>query len=304
VIFGVMLVISPTFRQSYNLTIILKQMSVVAIMAMGQTLVIISGAFDLSQGPVAGLVAMLTGLAWSSAGLPAPLAIVAGLAAGLGCGISNGILASRFKLHPIVMTLATSTIFTGLIYFITQGNPVIGLPNGLLELGAGDVHGVPTPVIVMIVVTLLMHILLTRTLFGLRVRQMGGNVEAARLIGVNVHRTWIAVFAISGLLAAVGGVVELGRVGNAIPSIGQTLLFPIISSAIIGGTLLTGGAGSMIGTLIGAATLTIINNALVVLQVDIYLQNVVQGALVVVALVLDQFRRGQLTWRDLLRNEL
>jgi ribose/xylose/arabinose/galactoside ABC-type transport system permease subunit len=133
---------------------------------------------------------------------------------------------------------------------------------------------------------------------------MGGNIDAARLIGMNVRGTWVAVFAISGLLAAVGGVVELGRVGNAIPSIGQTLLFPIISSAIIGGTLLTGGAGSMIGTLIGAATLTIINNALVVLQVDIYLQNVVQGALVVVALVLDQFRRRELTWRDLVRGEL
>jgi ribose/xylose/arabinose/galactoside ABC-type transport system permease subunit len=218
--------------------------------------------------------------------------------------VCNGILASRFKLHPIVMTLATSTIFTGLIYFITQGQPVIGLPQGLMELGAGDIHGVPTPVVVMLAVTLVMHILLTRTLFGLRVRQMGGNIEAARRIGVNVHRTWVMVFAISGFLAAIGGIVELVRVGNAIPSIGQTLLFPIISSAILGGTLLSGGAGSMVGTLIGAATLTVINNALIVLQVNIYLQNVVQGGLVVIALVIDQFRRGQLTWRDLVRTEI
>jgi ribose/xylose/arabinose/galactoside ABC-type transport system permease subunit len=304
VIFGVMMIVSPTFRQPYNLETIFLQMSVVAIMAMGQTLVIISGAFDLSQGPVAGLVAMMTGLAWSSHGAPVWLAILAGLAVGLGCGIANGILAARFKLHPIVMTLATSTIFTGLIYFFTQGIPVIGLPNGLLELGAGNVRGVPTPVIVMVLVTLVMHIMLTRTLFGLRVRQMGGNLEAARLTGVNIQRTWVGVFAISGLLAALGGLVELGRVGNAIPSIGQTLLFPIISSAIIGGTLLSGGAGSMIGTLIGAATLTVINNALVVLQVNIYLQSVVQGALVVAALVLDQFRRGQLSWRDLIRRDI
>jgi ribose transport system permease protein len=304
VIFGVMVIVSPTFRQPYNLTIILEQMSTVAVMAMGQTLVIISGAFDLSQGPVAGLVAMVTGLAWSSAGLSAILAIVCGLATGVACGTANGILAARLKLHPIVMTLATSTIITGLIYFITQGNPVIGLPNGLLEFGAGSVFGVPTSVIVMLVVTAVMHVLLTRTLFGLRVRQMGGNLEAARLTGVNIQSTWVAVFAISSLLAAVGGIIELGRVGNAIPSIGSTLLFPVISSAIIGGTLLTGGAGSMIGTLFGAAILTVINNALIVLNVNIYLQNIVQGSLVVLALVIDQFRRGQLTWRDLIRREI
>jgi len=304
VIFGVMMIVSPTFRQPYNLTIILEQMSTVAVMAMGQTLVIISGAFDLSQGPVAGLVAMVTGLAWSSAGMPAPLAIVCGLCVGIACGTANGILAARLKLHPIVMTLATSTIITGLIFFITQGNPVVGLPHWLLEFGAGTVVGIPTSVVVMLVVTAVMHVLLTRTLFGLRVRQMGGNLEAARRTGVNIQSTWVAVFAISSLLAAVGGIIELGRVGNAIPSIGATLLFPVISSAIIGGTLLSGGSGSMIGTLFGAAILTVINNALIVLNVNLYLQNVVQGALVVVALVIDQFRRGQLTWRDLVRREI
>ncbi|HEY2598935.1 MAG TPA: ABC transporter permease [Candidatus Dormibacteraeota bacterium] len=301
---GAMFVISPTFRDPYNLTIILIQMSVIAIMAMGQTLVIISGAFDLSQGPVSGLVAMVTGMMWSIFGADPAVAITAGIATGAACGLANGVLAARFKLHPIVMTLATSTIFTGLNYFITRGRPVIGLPDPLLEPGAGNVGPVPTPVVIMLVVTIVMQFLLTRTLFGLRVRQVGGNLEAARRTGVNVSATWLAVFVISGILSAIGGIVELGRVGNAIPSIGLTLLFPIISSAIIGGTLLTGGSGSMVGTLLGAATLTVINNALVVLQVDIYVQDVFQGALVVVALVIDQFRRRELTVRDLIRSDL
>ncbi len=304
VVAGSMIVISPTFRDPYNLTIILVQMSVIAIMATGQTLVIISGAFDLSQGPVSGLVAMVTGLMWANHGAPPGLAIAAGIATGAACGLANGILAARFKLHPIVMTLATSTIFTGVNYFITRGRPVIGLPDALLEPGAGTVAGVPAPVLIMLAVTIVMQFILTRTLFGLRVRQVGGNLEAARRTGVNVRATWLAVFVISGILSAIGGIVELGRVGNAIPSIGLTLLFPIISSAIIGGTLLTGGSGSMVGTLLGAATLTVINNALVVLQVDIYVQDIFQGALVVAALVIDQFRRRELTLRDLIRSEL
>jgi ribose transport system permease protein len=153
----------------------------------------------------------------------------------------------------------------------------------------------------MLVVILIMQVLLTRTIFGLRVRQIGGNREAARLTGVNVNRIWLWVFVISGLSAALGGLVELGRVGAAVPTIGSTLLFPVITATIIGGTLLSGGEGSMVGTLLGAAILTSINDALVVLEVSIYWQDVLQGSLVVVALVIDQFRRGNLKLRDLIR---
>ena len=297
-------VISPSFRDPFNLTILTKQMAVVTIMATGQTLVIISGAFDLSQSAVCGLAAIVSGTLWAHAGLHPIIAIVLALATGTAAGITNGILAARFKLHPIVMTLATSTMFTGVTYVVTHGQPVIGLPPQLLWMGSESVGPFAISVLLMVTVVAVMQILLNRTLFGLRVRQMGGNIEAARLTGVNVRRVWLGVFAISATLSALGGLIELGRVGNAIPTIGVTLLFPIITASILGGTLLSGGEGSMIGTMLGAAVLTVINNALVILQVDVYLQSIVQGGLVVVALIVDQFRRRQLTLRDLIRPEL
>lgn len=303
-LFGSMMAFSSTFRQIFNLVIVLKQMSTIAIMACGQTLVMISGAFDLSQGPIAGLVAMVTALLWSSFAVPPVLALVLGFVTGALCGLTNGVLAAKLKLHPIIMTLATSTIFTGLIYVVSEGNPVVNIPNAMLEPGAGTYLGFPVNAMLMLGVTLVMQVILTRTLFGLHVRQVGGNRAAARVTGVRVQRVWVGVFVVSGLLSALGGIVELGRVGNAVPDIGSTLLFPIISATIVGGTLLTGGEGSMIGTLLGAAVLTIIDNALVILAVNIYLQDVVQGLLVLVALVIDQVRRGNLTFHTLVRREL
>jgi ribose transport system permease protein len=274
-LFVVMYAVSPIFRDPYNLNNILSQMAVTSIVGMGQTLVIISGAFDVSQGPMAGLGAMMAALAWQKLGLPPALAIVAGLAVGMAGGAANGVLAARFRLHPIVMTLATATVFTGLNYFITRGVAIIGLPSTIMALGAADIGGIPIQVVLMFGVVIAMHLMLTRTLFGLRVRQIGGNLEAARLSGVHIDRTRIGIFVISGFLAALGGIVT------------------------IGGTLLTGGVGSMIGTLMGAAILGIIIDALVVLQIDIYLQDVIQGLLVLMALLVDQFRRGELTWARL-----
>jgi ribose transport system permease protein len=295
---------SESFRSQFNLTVVAEQMAAIGIMATGQTLVIIASAFDVSQAAVTGLTAMVIGEMWGHVGVNPIFAIAVGLGAGAAAGALNGILASRFKLHPIIMTLATSVIFVSLTYVITHGQPVIGLPNQLLWAGSALVGPIPVSTLIMLVVVALMQVLLTRTRFGLRVRQVGGNVEAARLIGVNVPLVLLGVFVISGFLSALGATIELGRVGNAIPTLGSTLLFPIITASILGGTLLSGGEGSMVGTLAGAAVLTIINNGLVVLQVDPYSQGVVQGGLVVAALIVDQFRRRQLTLRDLVRREL
>lgn len=296
-LFAVMCLISPPFRSPFNLTTILKQISVVAIVAMGQTLVVISGAFDLSQAPVAGLAAMVSAMVWKYWGWDPALAICVGLAVGATCGFANGVLAARFHLHPIVMTLATSSIFLSLTYFLTRGEAIVGLPDSFTWLGQGQIGVVPVPILVMLLVSLLMHVLLTRTLFGLRVLMIGGNLQASTDIGINVERVRIGVFTISGLLAALGGIVLLGRLGNALPQIGVGLLFPVVTATIVGGTLLSGGRGSMAGTLIGAAIMGIVNNALAILQFSIYLQDAAQGALVIAALLVDQMRRGELTWK-------
>ena len=297
---GVLSLVLPPFRDPYNLLVMGKQLSTLAIIAAGQTLVVISGAFDLSQSAICGLAAMTAGI-WAQAGFPPGIAILIALVVSVIAGWLNGTLAARLNLHPIVMTLATGTIFVGITYVISLGQPAIGLPNSLLMFGASSIGWLPVPVLIMLVIVAGMQVMLSRTLFGLHVRQLGGNREAARLSGTNVRRVWLGVFVISALTAGIGGVVELGRVGAAIPTIGATLLFPIITATILGGTLLTGGEGSIVGTMLGAAILIVINDALVVGEVSIYWQNVVQGALVVVALVIDQFRRGKLTFRDLIR---
>lgn len=296
-LFVVIWVVSPPFRSPFNLTTILKQISVTAIVAMGQTLVVIAGAFDLSQAPVAGLAAMVSAIAWKYWGWDPALAIGLGLTVGAACGFINGVLAARFRLHPIVMTLATSSIFLSTNYFITRGEAIVGLPASLTWLGQGEIGPIPVPIVVMLVVALFMHLLLTRTLFGLRVLMIGGNLQAGKDIGINVERVRIGVFTISGFLAALGGVVLLGRLGNALPQIGTGLLFPVVTATIVGGTLLSGGVGSMAGTLIGAAIMGIVNNALAILQFSIFLQDGAQGALVVAALLVDQVRRGELTWK-------
>ncbi len=321
--FSTMMIISPTFRQPFNLTIVLKQMSVTAILAMGQTVVMIAGSFDLSQGSIAGLSAMAAAMTWERlsgaisvskggvggmaamaanlqqnwryAVLLTALSILAGLAVGVLCGVANGVLAAKFRLHTTVMTLATGIVFRGINYYVTQGKPVIGLPSALLYLGEGNLGPVPACILLMLFVTFVTHIVLTRTLYGRRVLQIGGNEDAARRSGILVDRVRIGVFAASGFLAALGGIVTIGRVGNAIPLIGQDLLFPVVTAAIVGGTLLTGGVGSALGTLMGGAIMAIVNNALVVLQFSIYVQDMCQGLLVVLALLLDQFRRGALT---------
>jgi ribose transport system permease protein len=212
------------------------------------------------------------------------------------CGLINGVLMARFRLHPIVLTLATAAIFQGINYIITRGYPVVDLPESLLWLGKGKVGGLPAPVLVMLAIVVVMHVMLTRTVFGLRVLMIGGNAEASRLSGVNVDRVRIGIFVLSGMLAALGGIVTVGRIGNAVPIIGQDLLFPVVTATILGGTLLSGGVGSMAGTFMGAGIAGIVKNAMVILRFNIYLQDVAQGSLVLLALLIDQFRRGELSW--------
>jgi len=301
--FTTMWIITPVFRQPYNIGIILKQISVTAIAAMGQTLAIISGAFDLSQGSIAGLAAMVSALAYQQLGLPPLLAISVGLGVGIMCGFVNGALAARFRLHPIVMTLATGSIFVSLNYYITRGHPVTGLPKSFLWLGQGDIGPLPVPVLLMFVVSIMMHFMLTRTLFGLRVLQIGGNAESAHAVGIRVERVQIGVFIISGFLSALAGIVTVGRVGNALATIGQDMLFPVVTASIIGGTLLSGGVGSMAGTLMGAGIMGIVRNGLVILRFNPFLQDAAQGLLVLAALLIDQFRRGKLTWAKIIGKE-
>ena len=291
-------IISPAFRNPYNLMTIVKQISVVAIVAMGQTLVIISGGFDLSQGSIAGLAAIASAIAASRWGWPAVVSILFGVGLGAGCGFVNGLLITRLRLHPVVVTLATSSIFMGLNFILTEGTPVTGVPESFLWIGKGNlVIGairIPIPIVAMVLTALVVHYVLTRFVFGRRIFIIGSNKEAARLAGVNPERILLGIFTLSGLLAGLGGVIMVGRVGSGLPLIGADMLLPVVAAAVIGGTLLSGGVGSMAGTVTGAAIMGVLRNSLVVLRFNIFYQDVVLGLAVLLAVVIDQIRRGGL----------
>ncbi len=293
-------ILAPPFRTPFNLTIILRQITVATVVGTGQTLIIISGAFDLSQGSVAGLAAMLMAISWKQWGFLPGVAIGFGLSVGVMCGFANGVLAARLRLNPIVMTLGTGTVYLGLNYWFAQGDPVTGLPASMLWIGQGRLGPIPAPVLIMLMAVVLMQVMLTRTVLGLRIQMIGGNLNSAYAVGINIDRIRIVAFTLSGFLAALGGIVIVGRTGNAIPTIGQDILFPVVTATVVGGTLLSGGVGSMAGTLMGAGIVGIVRNSIVLLQANIYLQDVIQGLLVLIALIIDQFRRGQLTWRMVL----
>ena len=291
-------IISPAFRNPYNLMTIVKQISVIAIVAMGQTLVIISGGFDLSQGSIAGLAAIASAIAASRWGWPAVVSILFGVGLGAGCGFVNGLLITRLRLHPVVVTLATSSIFMGLNFILTEGTPVTGVPESFLWIGKGNlVIGairIPIPIVAMVLTALVVHYVLTRFVFGRRIFIIGSNKEAARLAGVNPERILLGIFTLSGLLAGLGGVIMVGRVGSGLPLIGADMLLPVVAAAVIGGTLLSGGVGSMAGTVTGAAIMGVLRNSLVVLRFNIFYQDVVLGLAVLLAVVIDQIRRGGL----------
>ena len=301
----VLSIVSSAFRNPNNLMTIVKQISVVAIVAMGQTLVIISGGFDLSQGSIAGLAAIASAIAASRWGWPAIVAILFGVALGAACGFFNGLLITRLRLHPVVVTLATSSIFMGLNFIQTEGIPVTGVPESFLWIGKGNLElglvRIPVPIIAMALSALVMHYVLTQFVFGRRIFLIGSNKEAARLAGVNLERILLGIFTLSGLLAGFGGVIMVGRVGSGLPLIGSDMLLPVVAASVIGGTLLSGGVGSMAGTVMGAAVMGVLRNALVVLRFNVFYQDVVLGFAVLLAVVIDQIRRGGLTFGHVFR---
>jgi ribose transport system permease protein len=282
--------VSPNFADSYNLGIILRQFSFVTLIALGQTLVLISGGIDLSVGAVAGLAGILTGWMMVNAGINPYAAIVLGLVIGACCGAANGMLITKLKLNPFIVTLAMGEVFGGLVFVITKGWPIQNIPQEVLFFGQGLIGPIPIPALVMIGIALLLMYVLRNTPFGRHVYAIGGNEAASRLVGIRVTRTKIGVYAISGTLASLAGILMLLRLGAGQPEIGQGWLMPSITAAIIGGTSLMGGQGKMIGTVIGAALMGVLANAIVLLSVSAYWEKVIIGSVVLLAIIMDQLR--------------
>ncbi|MEU9926127.1 MULTISPECIES: substrate-binding domain-containing protein [Streptomyces] len=285
-----MSLLSGDFLTTQNLLNVGVQAAVTAILAFGVTFVIVSAGIDLSVGSVAALSA--TVLAWSatSAGVPVVLAVVLAIVTGIACGFVNGALVSYGKLPPFIATLAMLSIARGLSLVISQGSP-IAFPESVSVLGDTLGGWLPVPVLVMIAMGLITALILGRTFIGRSMYAIGGNEEAARLSGLRVKRQKIVIYALSGLFAAVAGIVLASRLVSAQPQAAQGYELDAIAAVVIGGASLAGGVGKASGTLIGALILAVLRNGLNLLSVSAFWQQVVIGVVIALAVLLDTLRR-------------
>ncbi|WP_028054596.1 ABC transporter permease [Sinorhizobium medicae] len=280
---------SDYFLEPRNLLNVGRQASVVAIVALGQALVIIARGIDLSVGSVIGLSAVVGAVLMRDTGSET-IGLVGGLATGLACGVVNGLLYTRFRINPFIATLGTLSIARGIALLITGGIPVPF--GGFAEfVGAGRIHNIPVSFLLMIVLAIIVHIFAVRTVTGREIYAIGDNPKASRLAGVNIHHIRLFVFALCGLLAGLGGLILAGNLASADPNLGMGYELDVIAAVILGGTALSGGRGSIIGVIIGALLMALLNNAFVLLGISAYWQVVTKGLVIIFAVGLDGLQR-------------
>jgi inositol transport system permease protein len=282
---GVCSLLSPAFLTGQNIINITRQISIVTILAFGETLLIIGGELDLSVGSVVGMTgvfAIIFYLAFHSLFL----SLLLGLLLGGIVGVVNGFIVTRFHVPSFIVTLAMQMVASGIIFLYTGGQNVYNIGSFTL-FGQGNLARVPIPTLFMIAIWLLSWLILRKAKLGRYLYAIGGNVNAARASGIEVNRVKMAAFVISGLLAGLSGVILMSRINAGMPGAGVGFELDALMAAIIGGTSFTGGIGTASGTLIGSFIIGILNNILILLGVQSYVQRILKGALIIIAVAFD-----------------
>ena len=293
----------PTFLLPDNIRNVANQIVVIAIIAVGMTMVIITAGIDLSVGSLIALSAVVA--AWliramGGADASTPEMLLASLAAILMCGLVglfSGITITQFNVPPFIATLGVMLVASGLAYIISSGESIYDIPESYVWLGRGaDFLSIPNAVILMAVIYALAHVLMTRTRFGRYIYAVGGNPEAARLSGIRVNRVLLFVYAVSGLMAGLGGIVQASQLKSGAPTYGLLYELYVIAAVVVGGTSLAGGSGKITGTLIGAFIIGVIQNGMNLTGVESYTQKVVLGVVILGAVLLDMLKKRD-WWR-------
>jgi inositol transport system permease protein len=281
-------ILNPNFHSENNLRNVARQSSILGIAACGQTMVILSGGFDLSVGMVIGLISVIASLAMSDFGLWPGL--VVGLLAGLVCGSLNGWLIAKARLAPFVATLAMFSAARGLALIISGGLPITDLPPSFTWLGAGQILTIPVPALIAAMAFVLCHVVMRKTAFGRYVYAIGGNEEAALYAGVPVARYKIGVWAFHGLLVGLAAIVLTSRAVSGQATLGEGMELESIAATVIGGTALGRGRGSIFQTFLGVLAMGIMTNGLNLINVSTYYQMVAIGLIIAGAVYVDQWR--------------
>lgn len=272
-----------------NLASVARAFSYVAIMAIGMTLVIITTGIDMSVGSIFAFAGVITAYCHAKLGMDLVTSIIIGIVSGAVLGLMNGFLINEINLPPFIATLGMMSVARGLSYAITGGFP-INMPPAFNYIGQGVVFGVPLPVVYMVVLTIIFSIILNRTVFGRRVYAVGGSEEAAKISGIKVKRVKLLVYSLSGLLAAIAGLITTARLGVAQSTAGIGYELDVIAAVIIGGASFSGGKGTIYGAVLGAAIMGVLRNGLVLLNVSAYWQQTVIGLVIIIAVGADQLR--------------
>jgi ribose/xylose/arabinose/galactoside ABC-type transport system permease subunit len=290
VIMAVIGSVEPNFVSGANLYLVSRQISFVAIVALGQLFVILHGGIDLSVGSIMALAGMVTGYCLKIE-LPAILAIGIGTTAGLVMGAINGALIGFVRIAPFIVTLGMLSFASGVVLGLTKGWPITEIPPSFLPLAQGSFLGIPIPVWITLLIAAVAHLVLTSTAFGRRTYALGGNEQATFLSGISVRRIKLVLYMISAGCASIAGIVLVARFNSAQADTGRGWELDAIAAAVIGGTSLSGGSGSVLGVLIGACIMGVIKNGLVLMRVSSYWQTAIIGVIIVLAVVLDRAKR-------------
>lgn len=293
VLFAGLAIASPHFLTETNLSSVVRQTAVINIMALGMTLIIISGGIDLSVGAILAMSGLLGTMAMEK-GQPILAGILAGLLTGAACGLLNGLLITNLRINPFIVTLGTLGIFRGVTLIISNGLPVHRIPQGFSYLGEGTLLGVPFVLWILLLCASLVHVLLEHTKLGRYAFSIGSNEHAAFYAGIPVSFHLTAVYAIGGLLTGLSGMIEASRLMTGQPTAGQGYELQAIAAVVIGGGSLRGGEGSVVGTLIGALIMGLLSNGSDLLGISPYLQQAIIGAVIILAVTVDELRKRKL----------
>jgi inositol transport system permease protein len=305
-IFAVMVLgaslLSPAFLSSTNLINIVRQMSIVGLIALGVTGIIVSAGIDLSSGSVVGLTAVVaaslaqspdnSGAFYPGLHLPLIVPVLAACLVGALVGLINGTLVAKARIPPFIATLGTFTAIRGAANLYTSGRPISDLTDSYDFIGQGDVFGVPVPIIILVVMAVVTHILYAHTKFGKYIYAIGGNEQAARVSGINASRYKMLIYVYASFLAGLAGLVVSSRIGSGQPGLGVGYELDAIAAAVIGGTSLSaGGIGTVAGTIVGALIIGVLNNTLDLMNVSAFWQQIVKGCIIVGAVIIDQLKQ-------------
>lgn len=275
---------SDSFFSVSNILNVLRQVSVVAVLAVGMTFVILTGGIDLSVGAVMALAGTMAAGVMVHLGMPGWVGLLAGVGIGFGLGLFNGLMVAWGKMPSIIVTLATMGIARGIGLIYSGGYPISGLPSWISWFGVGRVGTIPVPVIIMVIIYAIAWVILQRTPFGRHVYAIGGNELAAKLSGVKTARIKIAVYTISGVTSGLATIILTGRLMSGQPNAGVGFELDAIAAVVLGGTAIAGGRGLIIGTLIGAVLLGILSNGLNLMGINPYLQDIIRGFIILLAI--------------------